>query len=429
VSLNLTRRHRNASQKAFVALEIEKVEAGRAKERRGGDRKSEEYQGGKNATLIERGKAREKAAKAVGAGERYVQDAKKIAKEAPDKAAAIVAGKKTITEAKREMKAAEAENRRAENRAKVALVPKAEQVAEKLGAKFSTIVIDPPWSHDDEADKNQFGRTRPKYKTLIIDEFSRRYATLNIEVLGGFNGLVPIDFDTDDAAILGACAKALPRPNVAKMGRRGFVAFYRAAGELPRARKWLTPKRGGKPGKVLVEILTSTKTVLPPSMHPDTREPYRWLTKGTLYSKPVGNLVPITAEHIAALEVVLRPWCPLPPAPKYRPIQPGEIVADARMRAYALATLRNEAKRLAGMSADSGRILRLFGSGCVLGKFVHHKVLAFAEVEAALLAACRANGVLREDGERQCRDSLASGIKKASGDGLPALQYWGRSTR
>jgi hypothetical protein len=58
---------------------------------------------------------------------------------APDKAAAIVAGKKTITEAKREMKEAEAENRRAENQAKIALVPPAEQVAEKLQAKESIV--------------------------------------------------------------------------------------------------------------------------------------------------------------------------------------------------------------------------------------------------------------------------------------------------
>jgi ParB-like chromosome segregation protein Spo0J len=157
VSLNLARRHLNASQRAFVALEIEKHEAERAKKRQTTSTGGTKPQLMEKIPEAEKGEARERAAKAVGASPHYVSDAKKIAKVAPDKAAAIIAGKKSITEAKREMKEAEAENRRAENIAKVALVPKAEQVAEKLQAKFATIVIDPPWSHDDEGDKNQPG--------------------------------------------------------------------------------------------------------------------------------------------------------------------------------------------------------------------------------------------------------------------------------
>ncbi len=262
-----------------------------------------------------------------------------------------------------------------------------------------------------------------------IASLSARYAQLGIAVAGGFNGLVFIDFDTDDPAILAACSGAVPRPNVAKKGRRGFVGFFRAAGELPRARKFVTPKGTDGKSKVLVEILTTGKTVLPPSIHPDTGEPYRWLTKGTLYTKPVTNLVPITAAHVDALAEALRPWCP-PPQPR-RPaiVHPNEIVADKRMRAYALGSLRNEAKRLAGMSRDSGRNMRLFSAGCVLGKYVHHKVLALAEVEVAMLDACKVCGLIRDDGEKQCRDSLMQGIRKASNDHLPALGFWGRSTR
>jgi len=267
-----------------------------------------------------------------------------------------------------------------------------------------------------------------------IEKLARERPQLGIAVAGGYGGLVPIDIDTDDAEVLAAYARAMPRPNVAKKGRRGLVCFYRAAdGEpLPRSRDFMTPcldRHGRKSKKPLISILTARKTVLPPSIHPKTGEQYRWLTKGTLYSKPVSNLVPISARHLEDLAVALRPWCPPPKPVRPAIVTPSDIVADKRMRAYALSTLRNEAKRLADMPRDSGRNKRLFDTGCVLGKYVHHKVLAFAEVEAALIDACRSNGLVAEDGETQCRQTLTSGLKKASGDALPALGYWGGSTR
>ena len=67
VSLNLHRRHLSASQLAFVALEIEKVEAARAKERMaagGGDRKSGASQMTHPVAIEDKGKAA-KAAKAA----------------------------------------------------------------------------------------------------------------------------------------------------------------------------------------------------------------------------------------------------------------------------------------------------------------------------------------------------------------------------
>jgi len=75
-----------------------------------------------------------------------------------------------------------------------------------------------------------------------IAKLARERPQLGIAVAGGFNGLVPIDFDTDDPAVFAAVAKVLPRPNVGKKGRRGFVAFYRAEDELPRSRDFMLPR-------------------------------------------------------------------------------------------------------------------------------------------------------------------------------------------
>ena len=87
---------------------------------------------------------------------------------------------------------------------------------------------------------------------------------------------------------------------------------------------------------------------------------------------------------------------------------------------------------LADMTAKegSGRNSALFGAARALGKYVNHKVLALGEVERALLEACKANGLIDADGADQCRKSLLSGLGgKALRDSLPALGFWGRTTR
>ena len=100
ISLNLKRRHLNASQLAFVALEIERVEAELAKARMLAGKKLDPDQ------QIGQGRSAKRAAEAIGVNHQYVSDAKKIEAESPELAADIKAGTKTITQAKRELKEA-----------------------------------------------------------------------------------------------------------------------------------------------------------------------------------------------------------------------------------------------------------------------------------------------------------------------------------
>jgi len=69
------------------------------------------------------------------------------------------------TQIRREEKESTREARREENRQKVAETPVIES-----GAKFATIVIDPPWDWGDEGDADQLGRARPTYGTMKFDE-------------------------------------------------------------------------------------------------------------------------------------------------------------------------------------------------------------------------------------------------------------------
>lgn len=163
VSLNLNRRHLTSSQKAMIALEVEKQLAIEAKERQG---TRTDLTLDKN--LYNVGKASEQAASVVGTNRTYVTDAKRIVEQAPELKAAVLNGSLTIPEAKRQLKEQAREQRRDENRQEIA---HAKTIDEVLGsAKFSTIVIDPPWDWGDEGDIDQMGRAKPEYGTMSIDQ-------------------------------------------------------------------------------------------------------------------------------------------------------------------------------------------------------------------------------------------------------------------
>ena len=76
---------------------------------------------------------------------------------------------KTAVEVKREIKAEEQEEKRRENTEKI----KALSTPLDAQGLFQTIVIDPPWDHGDEGDVNQFGRTKPEYATMPIDDIAK----------------------------------------------------------------------------------------------------------------------------------------------------------------------------------------------------------------------------------------------------------------
>ncbi|MBR1603248.1 MAG: hypothetical protein IJ667_07400 [Synergistaceae bacterium] len=74
-----------------------------------------------------------------------------------------------IKEQKRAEREEQRENMRQENTEKI------EKLATPLDAVglFQTIVIDPPWDWGDEGDADQFGRARPDYQTMSIQEIAQ----------------------------------------------------------------------------------------------------------------------------------------------------------------------------------------------------------------------------------------------------------------
>lgn len=183
MSMNIHRRHLDASQRAMVAAKFEPLLAEEAKARQravGGDKKSDDYKKSLGARLPQaidepkpkakrKPKATERAAKQAGAGARYVSDAKKLERDRPDLAAQVLAGEITIPQAIRQIKEAKREAERQANRDKIQATEAALPLA-KLDAQFPTIVIDPPWDWHDEGDQDQLGRARPDYHTMGIEQ-------------------------------------------------------------------------------------------------------------------------------------------------------------------------------------------------------------------------------------------------------------------
>lgn len=111
-----------------------------------------------------------------------------------------------------------------------------------------------------------------------------------------------IDIDTDDAELMAAVLAVLPDSEVKKRGNKGFSAFYRGSPAIVSA-----PFSVGKT-RVVDLLAYGRQTVLPPTIHPDTGQPYHWLGSETLETISIKDL-PVLPDNIAELlAAALTPW-------------------------------------------------------------------------------------------------------------------------
>jgi len=144
-------------------------------------------------------------------------------------------------------------------------------------------------------------------ETILTDDF---YLTqngkkiplkkANIGLLCGEpSGVVCIDIDTFDEDIEQIILNSLPETPVMKKGKKGVNFFYRFNGEATVNYKNPLTKRDN-----LFELIsTGRQTVLPPSIHPDTKEPYEWCDKE-------GNPAPhtLTNTDLDSLPTLPKNW-------------------------------------------------------------------------------------------------------------------------
>jgi hypothetical protein len=113
-------------------------------------------------------------------------------------------------------------------------------------------------------------------------------------------GLICIDIDQE--FLIDPILAILPPSPVQKKGRKGIALFYRGDTEKIRSRNYRTADRVG-----LLDLLSEGKqTVLPPSIHPDTNEPYFWWTDATLADTPLSELPELPEDIAEQIAGVLR---------------------------------------------------------------------------------------------------------------------------
>ena len=126
---------------------------------------------------------------------------------------------------------------------------------------------------------------RQREKAPAIDRWSRfatqmpsseeqsawlaEFANGNIGLpLGPQSGIVAVDVDTDDPAVLDIIERLLPKSPWKRRGKKGAVWAYRYTGE----RTFRVREADG--GSVLELLSKGTQVVLPPSIHPETQSAY-----------------------------------------------------------------------------------------------------------------------------------------------------------
>lgn len=180
LSLNEKRRHLNQGQRAMLALEVEKMYAREAKSRHAeavaesNRKRAEEKPSVANVPPMEplpamapiapkiaerkevAAKSREQAAQAVGASGRAVQQAKRVAKVAPDLAEKVKAGKVSLGNADKIVQRREAARKQEEAIVQAQELPPVadlrvgdfRSVLTDLAGKVDAIITDPPYPHE-----------------------------------------------------------------------------------------------------------------------------------------------------------------------------------------------------------------------------------------------------------------------------------------
>lgn len=230
------------------------------------------------------------------------------------------------------------------------------------------------------------------------------------------DGLRAIDIDIDDEAVaerVEAVARELlgEAPTRWRPDSPRVLLLYRAAEGAP-SKRALT----GRLGKV--EVLGRGQQFVANGTHPDgadlqwhggSPDTVRLDDLGTLTEDEVSAFFAEVASIIGASLEQERQEAPkqAPPPTAGQPTR-GHSSGDDRHAAYAARALAGNAAELAAATSDRNNTLNAVSFR--LGRMVARGWIERGEVEAALTAACDANGLVKDDGPRSVRATIASGL-------------------
>lgn len=151
-------------------------------------------------------------------------------------------------------------------------------------------------------DWSRYCRELPKGEE--IQTWSKKYGKSNIGLCCGVaSGVVGLDLDLDledpwQAEIYQKIKALIPDSPVEKKGAKGSTRFFKFDGEVSESIKL---------GAVtIVELLsTGRQTVLPPSIHPLTGKPYRWLSQKEILDVDKNSLPLLPRNTMPAIRKII----------------------------------------------------------------------------------------------------------------------------
>ncbi len=100
--------------------------------------------------------------------------------------------------------------------------------------------------------------------------------------------LAAIDVDLDDAELIRAVEHAIGERVPTKQGKKGATYIIRLSEQI--ARRQLHLYRDGSKRQAIDILCRGSQTVVPPSIHPETKLPYRWIAGRSLDETPYDQL-------------------------------------------------------------------------------------------------------------------------------------------
>jgi hypothetical protein len=207
---------------------------------------------------------------------------------------------------------------------------------------------------------------------------------------GAVSGTVVIDVDPPGIEAMREHVRLgqLPRTLAARTGRGGYHLVYAHPGGK-------IGSGAGKGGHGVDVKADGAYIVAAPSVHPRTRERYRWLCP------PAGPLTALPRYWAERLSPA--PACPPPGATTWSP-------PAGRAGGYGTAALSKEAAAVA--AAPPGQRNDVLNRAAFsLGQLVAASALTSEEVTEALLGAAAACGLAADDGIRGCETTIRSGLR------------------
>lgn len=142
----------------------------------------------------------------------------------------------------------------------------------------------------------------------IIDSWENNYLgqCTGLGFKAGQYNIGFMDIDTDDIEHVYRIDEVMDLANLCvKKGFKGKTVFFRYEG-TPKKSKYNIYLRQGDKKPIVEFFFNSGQTVLPPSIHPQTGIPYKWISLESLLSIDIDELPIIDESKIEYLETLLR---------------------------------------------------------------------------------------------------------------------------